>query len=1296
MLGCGCGVIRFADGINARGRRGLSASPFRAVADCAVRGARDRFRSKFASIPSRSCRYLDGFRVLSHINAFFASVFPQPNLRRLRQCVSAILGLGVACLAGRSAESWSVRVWTRRGLSNRVIAAIDQAPDGFLWLATPDSLARFDGMRFQEFPLADFGPIQKRRIRRMVRARDGHVWIASDTAQVVRLGGGPALVLEDGLPRSNIQSMVEGVDGSIWVSYVDGEVCQIKDGRIAWVGWPEGFKRGTSDGARCVLAVDAAGALWFCQGGHMGILHGTKTEQWHRHIVPSSRIFPAKGGGMWLVGSSGIYLVSPQGEFERRDGEGGPRFTAMPNTLLEDRSGALWIGTLTDGLMRFSSDGAVEQIPTSFPEIDALAEDSEGNIWAGTDGGGLNRVTPRAITLEGDATGLPQQSIQTLCEDRDGTIWAASQNGVLLRRGTPGGWETSNAWPGAVTSIVPDPQGGIWFGSTDRKLYRMRGAKIDAWGADDGIDAHTVNIVRVANDGTVWFATERSPQLMRWRDGKIVSLRLPKKIIHAESMAVDATGRVWLGCNGGNLFRAEGDKVVDATPRHGPHDAIRGIEAEPDGTLWLAYRGGGLGRLRNGKLARIKAADGLHSDSISYLASDARGWLWCGGEDGVFKVRLSMLNDFIDRRIAHVQSVNFGAEDGLPNLQVTTKTWGAAIRTHDGRIWIPMGTALVIADPSRVRENQSPPAVFVTRVVADAKVVAEYHGVIEGAKRASAPAIASAPLAVPAIHQQLDFEFTGLNYSAPENVRFRYRLDPLDHAWIAARSERTASYVRVPPGTYQFHVEASNGDGVWNEAAAAVMVRIAPFFWQTWWFRSSIVLSGLLGVYGVFRWRVHRFKARSRELEAQNVDLERRIAERTADLAKSLEALKASEYFYHSLVESLPQAIVRKDAGGRITYANSGFAELVGQPLDGLVGRLDSELYPADLAAKIRDEDRRALETRQPVESESVIDKPGQPKRYLHVKKVPLYDANEQPFGIQVLFWDRTVFRETEESLKQAQRNLLEASRIAGMAEVATGVLHNIGNALNSVNVSATVAHERIGRIRTDGLSRVAELLIAQRDRLGDFVVNDPRGRKLPEFLQQLSQHLAAESAEASREIDALRAGVEHIKDIVAAQQDFARASDLVEVMPAAELVEYALEINAAAMARHNIEVLREFSTVPPVRVQRQKALQILVNLINNAKDAMDEIPVENRRLTLALRAAEGGRVEIRITDQGKGIPPENLTRIFQFGFTTKTSGHGFGLHSSANSAREMGGSLTVVSDGPGLGATFVFSVPGA
>ena len=276
---------------------------------------------------------------------------------------------------------------------------------------------------------------------------------------------------------------------------------------------------------------------------------------------------------------------------------------------------------------------------------------------------------------------------------------------------------------------------------------------------------------------------------------------------------------------------------------------------------------------------------------------------------------------------------------------------------------------------------------------------------------------------------------------------------------------------------------------------------------------------------------------------------------------------------------------------------------------------------------------------------------------------------------------------------EEAHQALVRASRQAGMAEVASSVLHNVGNVLNSVNVSANLLGERIRTSKASGLARVAAMLEEQGDQLGSFIASDDRGKRLPSYLAQLSSQLLADREAALKELASLVKSVEHIKDIVRMQQSYATLGGVVESVAVADVVKDSVRLNAEAFSRHGVTLACEFEEVPAITVDKHRVLQILVNLIRNAKYACEDSGRSDKRITIRVTRCALG-VAIAVVDNGVGIPTENMTRIFSHGFTTRASGHGFGLHSAGLAAQELKGSLRVASDGPGCGATFTLELP--
>jgi two-component system NtrC family sensor kinase len=310
----------------------------------------------------------------------------------------------------------------------------------------------------------------------------------------------------------------------------------------------------------------------------------------------------------------------------------------------------------------------------------------------------------------------------------------------------------------------------------------------------------------------------------------------------------------------------------------------------------------------------------------------------------------------------------------------------------------------------------------------------------------------------------------------------------------------------------------------------------------------------------------------------------------------------------------------------------------------------------------------------------------------VQARTAELLEANRRLSALHDELEQRVQARTQE--LKQAQAELVNSARQAGMAEIATNVLHNVGNVLNSVNVSAGVIAQQLRQSRLSGLGKAAEMLTAHADTLGSFMTDDPKGRMLPDYLTRLTQVLQAEQQSLQQEVEQLSKSLDHIKDVVATQQSYAGGACVVAPTRINDLVDDALRMNAGALSRHQISVERHVDGLPELSLDRHRVLQILINLISNAKQAMDAPSAHGHTMTLRAWIGDDQRLRLSVQDQGDGISAENLSRIFAHGFTTRQNGHGFGLHSCIIAAQEMGGTLIAHSDGPGLGATFTLELP--
>jgi PAS domain S-box-containing protein len=411
---------------------------------------------------------------------------------------------------------------------------------------------------------------------------------------------------------------------------------------------------------------------------------------------------------------------------------------------------------------------------------------------------------------------------------------------------------------------------------------------------------------------------------------------------------------------------------------------------------------------------------------------------------------------------------------------------------------------------------------------------------------------------------------------------------------------------------------------------------------------------------------------------------------------KRAEALLASErHMLRALMDSSTDAIYFKDRESRFIRCSAGLASYFSLGgADEAIGKRDFDFFGEEHARPAFEDEQEIMRTGQPMigKTEKETWRDGHITWALS-SKMPLYGGHGEIVGTFGISKDITAFKEAEAKVEELHKELLQTSRQAGMAEVATSVLHNVGNVLNSVNVSATLLLDSAKRSNVSYLGKAVALLNEHIADLAPFLANDPKGRQLPGYLTRVSEELGKEQQRAITELESLRQNIEHIKEIVAMQQNYANVSGVVETVKVTDLVEDALRMNAGALARHEIALAREFSEVPMITVDKHKVLQVLVNVIRNAKYACDESGRKDKQIRINVSRRDQW-VCVAVTDNGVGIPEENKTRIFNHGFTTRKDGHGFGLHSGALATSELGGTLTAHSDGVGQGATFTLELP--
>ena len=425
--------------------------------------------------------------------------------------------------------------------------------------------------------------------------------------------------------------------------------------------------------------------------------------------------------------------------------------------------------------------------------------------------------------------------------------------------------------------------------------------------------------------------------------------------------------------------------------------------------------------------------------------------------------------------------------------------------------------------------------------------------------------------------------------------------------------------------------------------------------------------------------------------------IERSMEINSRELSLRNEQIAAAERKYRDIFDNVSEGIFQYGPEGTFISVNPAMAALCGylhtEPLKAAITDIAAQLY-ADPArhAQIRDE----IALHGSIKNwESQIRRQDGSTIWIMESTRAVYGPDGTIRYYEGVMRDIHARKVAEAEREQMQQRLSAVARQAGMAEIATGVLHHVGHVLNRVNVSASLCAERVQASKLPGLAKAIGLFQEHRSDLATYLTQDDKGRQLVDYLARLNEHLLNQQSELLTELGSLVQNIEHVKQIVKSQQTYAKTAIMHERVPVSEIVDDALRINQESLDRHHVRVVRDLATLPPVTLDKHQVLQILVNLISNAKFAMRGCAGE-RTLTISafLRADDSSYLVLRVTDTGTGINSEDLERIFSMGFTTRSDGHGFGLHTSALAAQSMGGQLTAQSAGLGQGASFNLEIP--
>jgi signal transduction histidine kinase/ligand-binding sensor domain-containing protein len=746
---------------------------------------------------------------------------------------------------GRATSQYVITRWGADDLPGPAIHALVQTPDRYLWLGTNRGLARFDGARFVSFSARNTKGFADGGVVRLALSPAGALYMGTTTGAVMKLEDGvfSPIPIAGGVA---VRVLHAARDGSLWVGTPGVAVHRWKDG-VA-----QSMVRELGGEVPASMVEDTSGALWMGTWREGLIRHQDGAFSRHHVLADTVQVLRMdRSGAFWIGTPHGVYRLrgTKLDHYTRRDGLSHENITS----IVEDRDGNVWIGTAGGGVNRFH-DGRITRLTTreglADDDVRSLLEDHEGNLWIGT-AAGLSVLSNGRFVTYGVLEGLPDPAVPSVAPGADGSVWVGTlsagvarlRDGALTHYPLPPGIGKD-----AVLALFEDRTGGLWLSVENGRLFYLKNGVMTDHSLKDVPTTWRVTAISEDEEGPLFFVNGFG-QIGRIRNGRLTAIHPgAPRLGYAHFIHRDARGQIWMGLPKG-LARVAGPQYTVLTTRDGlPHDRVRALCEEPDGSLWVATAGG-LGYLKGeATIHQATVEHGLPENYLRVVLDDGRGHLWMASTGYIFRVAKKELHDLFAGRVSTVKPHLFDVSDGLRTTE-TLLSNSPGFRGQDGRLWFATARGVSVVDPAQIRTDSPAPAVRIERIDVDGK-----SGAVADPE-------------YPPGRGAVSVEYTALTFAG--RVRFQYRMEGFDDGWIDADERRTAYYSNLPPGRYRFLVRASNRDGVWNAEPAAITFALGPFFYQRTWF-YALCLATLIGVAAAaYRLRVAQMRARYAAVAAE-------------------------------------------------------------------------------------------------------------------------------------------------------------------------------------------------------------------------------------------------------------------------------------------------------------------------------------------------------------------------------------------------------------------------------------------